>query len=289
MPIPYRDEIATTPVPPSEEATGRIERLSVCTSQRLTLVVLAPSWPICARSPPAAAVESQGESAYCVVEAVHNAAPERRAPTPEHHRNIGTYGCATPLHTRSAGAPSRRAALDDVGAPNGQGPSNHPAAAPGQRLTSVASGNARLGQDSVNLCLLELPQNRESPGQPMVADGEETAGELRGERRSACRPSGGPTETICVRVRYAGSSMVVEPTGRAVVWEPFRMDRGLHFAVLRGCQMDRYGTVQGPPWNSYPMGQGFAGFERSPDVNMYHGPSSCLKHSSRNVSGPRSV
>ncbi len=132
--IPYRDEIATTPVPPSEEATGRIERRSVCTSERLTLVVLAPSWPICARSPPAAAVESQDESAYCVVEAVQNAAPERRAPTPEHHRNIGTYGCATPLHTRSAGAP------------NGQGPSNHPAAAPGQRLTPVASGNARLAQ-----------------------------------------------------------------------------------------------------------------------------------------------
>jgi len=43
-------------------------------------------------------------------------------------------------------------------------------------------GNPEVGQRSVNRCLLELPQSREYPGQPMVADGGETAGDLRGEQ-----------------------------------------------------------------------------------------------------------
>ena len=42
-----------------------------------------------------------------------------------------------------------------------------------------AQGDARLGRRAVILCLLELPQSRESPGQPMVTDARETAGDLR--------------------------------------------------------------------------------------------------------------
>jgi hypothetical protein len=40
--IPYRDETATTPVPPAEDETARIERRGACMSVRLALVFLSP-------------------------------------------------------------------------------------------------------------------------------------------------------------------------------------------------------------------------------------------------------
>ena len=63
---------------------------------------------------------------------------------------------------------NRRATVGDAGAQNDR-----------QNLASVAPGIGRLGRRAVILCLLELPQSRESPGQPMATDARETAGDLR--------------------------------------------------------------------------------------------------------------
>jgi hypothetical protein len=109
--IRYRDEIATTPALPTEEAVARIERRGTCTSEPLALVVHSPR---VARSVLGArAAAAAGAATRIAIWRIVGSTERRDRTTTvvlQTSAHNGTYACARGPQAPSASGSTRHAA-----------------------------------------------------------------------------------------------------------------------------------------------------------------------------------